>query len=178
MFLSSEQQLRKLTEGLDALQQSALDMLRDELKHTDKAMDRLHLKDMAHMVEMDISCRASMCRVEELLPKINIPEASYSLFMVDSALILSELALCDIPPAVRPSYDAAYAVVQKTGKLSPGHIFTIISVIVTAVSLCLTKLPLEKQPQVVQELDKLLEIKFNQLNLMQQMARWHDDFLN
>ncbi|MDL2238136.1 hypothetical protein LJC56_10000 [Christensenellaceae bacterium OttesenSCG-928-K19] len=174
----NNQKLNTLEQELDNIQLTALELIRNNLKSAKKALNRLQLKDMSRVVEMDISCRTSLHEVSAMVDRVDISEETYSVFMMDSALILAELSTCDIPPQVKAAYDTIHAAIQANERLAAPQVFTVISIIVTVVALCLPSLSPDKQPDVIQELDRLLEIKSNQLNLMQQMARWHNDFLN
>lgn len=172
----SDQKLTALATRLDVLQAEAIDLLQTEANAAPASLDKLQLRDMVAVVEQDAGCRITLEGISTLMPRIEIPEDNYRELMKASAKVLSALRRLQLPDSMQEAFDIVDTAVHSPARHSLADIFTMISILVTATALCLTQLDPESQHSVVGHLDLLLDMKQQQLSLIQQFAQWNGRF--
>jgi len=170
--------LSSLVSRLTDIQRDCQELIKNEILETESTLDKLQLRDMSKIIESDIKCRINLDMLSSVVPRIEFSDESYRMFSDNSRAIISYLKDCKMPGEISDAYKTVKAALSSEDRHSLQDVFTIISVIITAVALCLTGIPKENLSEIIKMLDSLLEIKERQLNLVTQMTKWRSDFLS
>ncbi len=167
--------LAKIANGLDKAQKNLIVQLKTGMA-MDSVFDTLNNKDLIHVLDQDIECRAHLKPLSQYISNIEVSDISYAAFLECSKDITAKIASCGISgPSVDPLI-LVNNVINSEGRLDPMDIFTVISIMINSVSECFSVLPLDARQFLLPKLDTLLEIKQRQLSLLDQYARFHSDF--
>lgn len=176
--MSVQNNLEQITRSLTDIQRDCEVILKEEIDDTDNAMDNLQLKDIYKIIESDIKCRINLEVVENIIPKISFTDEAYNTFIEYSNKIVEYLEQYDLPNSIEEAFKTVRNALTISQLFTLQEVFTIISVLITTVALCLTKIDHETLKNIINMLDTLLSTKERQLNLIIQMTKWRSEYIN
>lgn len=168
-----QDQLLKLLKYLDDLQQVSADNIVSamHMSETDTLPERDQLgKELETVINLDRSCRHSLAPMEEIIENIEVSHTSYLTFIHTASKVLALVGSCSIHVEASATYTTVEKLIQSQRQFSLQEIFTIISLIIMIVALCMRQLDTETQKDTIQKLDQLLNIKLQQLKLLNELV--------
>lgn len=176
--MSIRDDLEKITVSLDNIQRHCEDILKAEISETDDTEKKLQLSDVYKIIDSDISCRLDLYSISEIIPRVSFSDESYDTFIEYSKIIIDNLKGYPLPDDIEKAYKVSEKAVTDNMRCTLQEVFTIISVQITAVALCITKIDKDELSKIIEMLDTLLEIKERQLILITQMSKWRSEYIS
>lgn len=175
MSLSNE--LSALGTRLTTIQLECVKLLKSEIDTTEEIITKLQLRDMVKIIESDIKCRIDLTSVSGVIPKVSFTDETYELFFECSQKVIGELSDIQMPDTIAYAYGISVQAIENKLNCSLQDVFTIISVLITSVALCLNIIG-SKLSNIINTLDTLLDIKQKQLTLVNQLLKWRGTFIS
>lgn len=176
--MNKQSNLEIITRSLDDIQKNCEEILKQDIDSTDDTEEKLEIQDIYKVIEGDIKCRINLQSLEHIIPQVSINEEDYEIFTEYSKNIIDILNGQKLPDGIEGAYNLVNDELSSGQNFTLEEIFTIISVLITATALCLTKIDREDLSSIVKMLDTLLSIKERQLNLVNEMSKWRSDYIN
>lgn len=175
MSLSNE--LSALGTRLTTIQLECVKLLKSEIDNTEDILNKLQLRDMIKIIESDIKCRIDLTTVAGVIPRVSFTDESYELFFDCSKKVAEELSDIQMPDTIAYAYNISVRAIYDRLNCSLQDVFTIISILITSVALCLNQIG-SKLSNIIETLDTLLDIKQRQLSLVTQLLKWRGTFIS
>ena len=176
--MATQSNLEIITRSLNDIQKNCKEILKNDIDETDDTEEKLEIQDIYKVIESDINCRINLQTLEHIIPQVSVTEEDYDIFIEYSKNIIEYLNNQSLPDGIEGAFNLVKEELYSSNTLSLEEIFTVISVLITAVALCLTKLSGDDLSVIVKMLDTLLGIKEKQLNLIMQMSKWRSEYIN
>jgi hypothetical protein len=170
--------IQQLASKIGEIQLRSLDAISDTIENTESDYIKEQLNDMSEVIRLDLSCRISLEIVGAVIPKVEVTGETYDEFVNGANTVISFINNLDIPEEAVEALDIVKKEMESGRRLPLSDIFTVASVLVTTVSLVAQQMEIERLYLTIKKLDKLLEIKTQQLELLKQFAKYHGDFVS
>ncbi len=170
--------IKQLAEKIGEIQMRALDAISRTIESSTLDFEKAQLGDMAEVIRLDLSSRASLDAVRVVILRVEVTEETYRVFVDNASAVIKVLDEVSVPAEAMRAFEIVKREMESGRRLPLSDIFTVTSVLVTTVALTTLQMGLEELYFTANKLDKLLEIKMQQLELLKQFARFNGDFVS
>jgi hypothetical protein len=170
--------IKRLAEKIGEIQMRALDAISRAIESAAPDFEKAQLGDMAEVIRLDLSSRASLDAVRAVILRVEVTEETYRVFADNASAVIKVLDEVNVPAEAMRAFEIVKREMDSGRRLPLSDIFTVTSALVTTVALITLQMGLEELYFTANKLDKLLEIKMQQLELLKQFARFNGDFVS